>query len=572
MIGTIRRHQQWLWVIIILAIIVSFVVYFSPTKTGVFDRGDSYNFGSIKDRPITREQFRNAQNEIEIFYFMRFGKWLTREDSLQTGFNLERETYNRILLVEKLKELNVQPTTEATAKWIGEIFRGGNDQAAFPMERYQGFVKTELTPRNLTADDFSRFARHQVGQQHLISVYGLGGKMITPQEAESFYRRMNETLSTEAVFFSASNYLSSVSITPAALGQFYTNNMAEYRLPDRVQVNYVKWQLTNYLADADKELGKVTNLSQRLEEVYFKNGATNTYKDEAGKPLTIEAAKAKIKEDERRALAAMLARKQASEFLAELFQGHDEKNPFKTDDLEKLAKAKGLQMKTTPAFDQMTGAKILNVSPGFVQTAFRLRNDDPEDKAKELLYPSSPVFSEDSVYVIGFNQRFPSENQPFEKVRDRVTADYRAEEALKLARQNGDAFARSITNSAAAGKSFAQLASDAKVNLVTVPAFSLSTRSLPELGDGRSLETLQNVASSLAPGKVSSFIPTTEGGLVMHLKAKLPVDEAKLKTELPEFLARQREQRMSAAYSEWFQKLPEEMKLVTPAKASGGKS
>lgn len=141
-----------------------------------------------------------------------------------------------------------------------------------------------------------------------------------------------------------------------------------------------------------------------------------------------------------------------------------------------------------------------------------------------------------------------------------------------MARLAGAIFASSLTNSAAAGKSFADLAAQGKVNLVTLPGFSLSTRSLPELGDGRSLETLQNVASSLVPGKTSPFMPTTEGGMVLHLKSKLPVDEAKLKMELPEFLARQREQRMSAAFSEWFQKLPEEMKLVIPTKPSGGKS
>ncbi len=571
MIGTIRRHQQWLWIIIILAIIVSFVVYFSPTKTGVFDRENSYNFGSIKGRPITRDQFRDAQGEIQIFYFLRFGKWLTPEDSAKTGFDLERESYNRLLLIEKLKEINVQPTTEAAAKWIGEIFRGGTEQV-FPMERYQAFVKTELSPHGLTAEDFSRFASHQVGQQHLISVYGLGGKMITPQEAESFYRRLNEPLSTEAVFFSATNYVSKVSLTPAALGQFYTNNMAEYRLPERVQVNYVKWELTNFLAEADKELGKITNLSQRLEAAYFDRGGTNQFKDATGKPLSLEAAKAKIKDDERHAISGILARKQATEFLAELFQGHDEKNPFKPDDLEKVAKAKGLTMKTTAPFNQMNGASELKVSPAFVQTAFRLRNDDVEDKARELLYPSSPVLAEDAVYAIGFNQRFPSENQTFEKVRDQVTADFKADESLKLARQAGQSFGSTLTNSAASGKSFAELAGQSQLQLSTIPTFSLSTRSLPELGDGRSLETLQNVASSLAPGKTSPFIPTTEGGLVMHFKAKLPVDETKLKIEMPDFLARQREQRMSAAFSEWFQKLPEEMKLVIPSKTSGGKS
>ena len=112
------------------------------------------------------------------------------------------------------------PTPNATAKWIAEIFRG-KDDTTFPMERYDRFVKTELKPQSLSADDFYRFARHQIGQQHLISVYGLGGKLITPQEAESFYRRLNEPLSTEAVFFSATNFLGNVSANVSeALGNF----------------------------------------------------------------------------------------------------------------------------------------------------------------------------------------------------------------------------------------------------------------------------------------------------------------------------------------------------------------
>ena len=105
-----------------------------------------------------------------------------------------------------------------------------------------------------------------------------------------------------------------------------------------------------------------------------------------------------------------------------------------------------------------------------------------------------------------------------------------------------------------------------------LPNFSLTTTTLPQLEANVGLDTLQSVASSLAPGKASGFIKTASGGFILHLKAKLPVDEALLKTELPEFLARQREQRVSAAFFDWFQKLPKEMNLVMPAKTTDGKS
>lgn len=562
MIGTIRRHQQWLWGVIILAIIISFVVYFSPNSRSLLDNQSSYDFGSINNRAITRDQYRAAYNENELLYFLRSGnKWPTREEAEDPGFR--NSVYNRIAFIEKLKELDVDPTVEATAKWITEIFRGPNDQT-FPMDRYQAFVKNELNPRHLTSEDFYRFARHQVAQEHLISVFGMGGKLITPQEAESFYRRLNQPLSTEAVFFSATNYLKNVSPTPAALSEFYTNNMAEYRLPERLQVNYIKWATTNFLGEADKELGKITNLSQRIESAYLQRG-TNVFRDENGNPLSMEAAKTKIKEDERKRFAILSAQKKANEFLAELFEGHDEKNPLKPEDLEKLAKTKNLEVKITPPFDEATGAQQLKTSSYFVQTAFRLRNAEPEESVKG-------VPAEEGFYVIALNKRIPSEIQPFEKVREQVTQDYREQESLKLARQAGATFEKALTNGVAQGKTFAAISTEAHVKPTALPNFSMSTRTLPGLGEHASFDTVQNIASSLAPGKASGLVPTPSGGFILHLKEKLPVDEALLKTELPDFLARQREQRMSAAFFDWFQKLPKEMKLVLPAKSSDGKS
>jgi hypothetical protein len=140
-----------------------------------------------------------------------------------------------------------------------------------------------------------------------------------------------------------------------------------------------------------------------------------------------------------------------------------------------------------------------------------------------------------------------------------------------MARNAGIAFEKTLTNGIAQGKAFSAIAKEANVKPVDLPSFSLSTQNLPSLPDGVSLDTLQNVATTLPVGKASDFIATSDGGFVVHLKAKLPVDETRLKAELPEFLARQRDQRMSAAYSEWFQKLPQEMNLVLPPDPSATK-
>src|SRR6185436_11262120 len=108
-------------------------------------------------------------------------------------------------------------------------------------------------PAGLGEEDLERFIRHELALQQLISVAGLSGKLVTPQEAQSIYEREHQEVAAQAVFFSASNYLASVSAPPEAVSQFYTNQMARYRLPDRVQVSYVKFGISNYLAEATKQ-------------------------------------------------------------------------------------------------------------------------------------------------------------------------------------------------------------------------------------------------------------------------------------------------------------------------------
>ena len=78
----------------------------------------------------------------------------------------------------------------------------------------------------------------------------------------------------------------------------------------------------------------------------------------------------------------------------------------------------------------------------------------PTTKPEKCFLLPVPIVGKDAVYVIGLKQRFPSEIQPFEKVREQVTKDYRAEQSLKLARNAGIAFEKTLTNGIAQGKTF----------------------------------------------------------------------------------------------------------------------
>jgi len=62
-----------------------------------------------------------------------------------------------------------------------------------------------------------------------------------------------------------------------------------------------------------------------------------------------------------------------------------------------------------------------------------------------------------------------------------------------------------------------------------------------------------------------------EGGFVVYLKARKPVEDAVVKRDLPEFMGRLRAYRQSEAFNQWFRKQAEVSKLyIPPSRESTG--
>jgi hypothetical protein len=543
MFGTIRKHQTWLWAIIITLTIISFVIFFSPYSKLDDSRRGTINLGSINGERITEEDYVKARKEVYLRTFFMTGNWPDNE-AQQQGGEMDRETYQWLLLIQKQNQFGVYVGTEAVAQaakaMLSQFQRAGINSPDM-------FLKQVLRPRGFDANDLERFVRHYLGVQELIAAAGLSGKLVTPQEVRELYKREHEELSAAAVFFSASNYLAGVTAPPDVVMQFYTNRQPTYRIPERVQVSYVKFDLTNFLAEANQELARMTNLDLQIDQAY-QQGGTNFLREV--KAQSLQDAKQKIREARRKEFQLQSARKKALEFATPLF----DMEPMRAENLDKLAKEKGLVVRTTAPFSFRDGPEELEVGPDFVQKAFATTNDPL----------AGPIIGQDGMYVIAFNKKLPSEVPPLDQIRARVTQDYQFSQALELARKAGRDFHQTLTNGLAQGKTPAAICGEAKVKLVDLPPFSLSTRELPEVADHLPLNQLKQIVFSTAPGKVSPFQMTTEGGVVVCVKSKLPLDETKMNASLPAFTRAVRQSRQNEAFNDWFRREAEKGLRDTP--------
>jgi hypothetical protein len=532
MIGSIRKHSSWLWWIIAGLTIISFVYFMGagPARNG--GGGSSTgNFGTIYGRTITAQDFQQAQAEYYLYYWMRNGRWPDKTASVSQE-ETEQGIYIRLMLEQKAKQLDIHVGQDALVAAANDFLRSlGRNGQPVAMDK---FVEQVLAPEGLGVADLENFLRDELTVQQMIQVLGLSGTLVTPQEASQLYDREHQEVSAEAVFFAASNYLAQVAVTPAAVGQFYTNYLAAYREPDRVQVSYVFFNVTNYFAPAKAELAK-TNFDEYVDSVYQQYGQSQ-FPD----AKTPDEAKAKIRDLLIRDRAMRDARQAANDFATAVFAIE----PAKPENLAAYARQKGLAAPVTAPFSANYGPQEFAAPAAFTKAAFELSADEPF---------AGPVAAPDGIYILALASRLPSAIPALDQIRRRVTQDFQEREAVALAQRAGTNFYVSATVQLATGNSFAKSAVADGCAPLLLPPFSLSTRELPDLGGRATLNQLKQAAFTTSPGHTSKFQPTSDGGFVLFVQQLLPIELAEKNSELPSFTAQVCHARQSEAFNLWLQ-------------------
>ena len=561
MFGTIRKHQTGLWIIIIAVMGVSLLIFFVPK--GGLPEGigrEAANYGTISGKPINEKEWRETRREVELNHFFRSGgNWPAGEEA--SGRALEDQTIQRLLLIQKMKELGIQVSDNAVGAMMEEQIRD------LPLSR---FAEEYLAPHNLTAEDYKRYLEHEVGIRQLITAASVSAKFVTAGEAEVIYRKEHQETQVQLALFWASNFLDQVVITNGAINEFYEKRKFIYRVPERTIVSYVEFPATNYFAEADKNMASDTNLAERIEQGWLRHDTNEVFfKDDKGVPLAEAEGKQRLRDLIRTNQALVSARRAAALFGNELYEMKPD--PNKAENLEKLAAEKKLTVKVTKPFDSVSGLEEFEVptnstsrldetfQEAFRKTALALSNASPVN--------FRPIVGPRAVYVMALKGKVEPKMPPLEEISEKVTNDYKNFMAQDLARKAGMAFGTNVTNGLALGKSFDDICKAENVKIVDVPPFSESTQSLTNFDARINVRQLQYLSRDLEVGKATWFAQfSQEGGMVMYVKSRPKLDDAKVQAALPEYMGQLRSYRQSEAFQQWFKKQWELARISIPTR------
>ena len=85
-------------------------------------------------------------------------------------------------------------------------------------------------------------------------------------------------------------------------------------------------------------------------------------------------------------------------------------------------------------------------------------------------------------------------------------------------------------------------------------AITSSSKELPALGEHTgSLTQLKQASFSTPDGRTSLFEETEDGGFIVYVQSRLPVDQSAMKADLPKFTADLRRARENEAFNIWMQ-------------------
>jgi len=547
MFNFIRRHQA-IALVFILMVCVSFVVFFTPGGQGGSAGGGPGEFGTLNGKPIKQKEFHDAYKDVMIGYRIRSGDW---PSDGRSGFNISDEARNRLVIVDALQRNKIHPDDRAVAEWIRPQFTDPSS-GEFNQEIFELFTTRILKQGGMDKTDFYRFVGHEIAVQQMVSLAGLPGALVVPAEAEELYRQQNESAAATSVLFSGAKFKDQVPQGPQEIAAYFAQNKAIYRTPERIQVGYVRFDATNYLAEAEVQMNQMTNLTERVDQTFSERGA-EAFTGDDDKELSESAAKAQIREDLKQRAALIEAHRAAIELSNHLLDV-----PYEPDLLDKVAAANGVQSFTTAPFDSREGPSEPDLFASFALQAFKLSMDNP-------FTPPIRDEAQQAVYVMSFKQKIPSAEPEFDAVRVRVVADYVQRKSREAARTAGRAFYNSLTNGMAQGKTFEELTENPQNGeLITLPIFSESTRQVPGLDQRLNIFSLKREAFKLQPGAVSPFTPTSDGGFILRLDSLTPAVDQVVAAELPEFIEDLQRQRRFTAFNEWMRHQIELAGITTP--------
>lgn len=492
-----QKHFRLVFLMVLIAIGLPMIVIYSTSGSGWNDRV------KVLERPFFNVDLANPEQARRLSIDADLSASLHPEIYYRLGGQLQRYALQRIAGLSLADELHLPaPTPDQLSRYVGTLRAFQNQSGQFDAAAYGQFsdqVKSGSLPYKVA--DVNRVLRDDYRLAELGKVLGGPGYLL-PSDIKNQLALVDSSWTVQVASLDFAGFKPTINPTEDALKKFQEDNAFRYEVPARPRLSMIEFKNSEFnppVAPTEAELRAFYNANIArfpVPEGDKKDAATAAGADNF--PKVRDQVESALRTAASRRLAAAAA-----------------------NDLSVALYERKLAANSAQLTEFLTGQRRAPVSvPPFDP------NNPPADKAwlaahaDALLRLNQDRFFSDALptpdgYVIFlWQETLPGYKPSFAEVRDRVLADYTANEKRRLFIDRGNTLKAQLQAAAKSPTGFADVA--AKENLEVKSHANFTLREPPQDVPQPVLAAL----SRLNEGQVSDLIGAEDKGYFVFAQAK----------------------------------------------------
>ena len=279
LLNLMRKHaRNWLMKIILGIIVVVFIFYFG--SMGGSQRAE--RIAMIDGKPIVYLDFQREYQNLLDMYRQRLGRELT-EEVIKT-LNLKQQALdnliNQSVIVKKAEEMKIRVTDEDVKAAI-LAYPAFQRNGVFDERIYQQTLRTnKMSPEEF--EDLQKKMLITLKVEDLIQE----GVRVSEREIHDLYVMQNEKINVHFVQISPQAVIARVKPAPADLEAFVKAHEGLFRVPEQVQLKYLKFMAVDYAPNAQISDAEISDYYER-NKGQWKKGDTTQPLDEVRERIIV---------------------------------------------------------------------------------------------------------------------------------------------------------------------------------------------------------------------------------------------------------------------------------------------
>jgi peptidyl-prolyl cis-trans isomerase D len=496
-----QKHFRAVFAVLLFLMIASLVAIYNPAS----------GIGRASQQTLERPFFgHNLGNENDV---RRLNADAVRSAQLNGMFQVNEQQLEQYMLYRTAglaiaDQLHLpQPTEKETAAYITTLAVFKDQQGNFDQKRYSAFADSLKTNPQFTTADANRVLRDDARLAALGELMS-GPGYVLPIEVRTLLTRSDTKWTLEVASWDYASFNPDIPVTDDVLKKFYDENSFRYEVGPRVKLRAVDFKAAEFAPAAtptEEQLRAYYNANRARFPAPVEPAKTDAKSPaltvNAGKPATDDFPKvrAQVEAAMRQEAGMQAALKVASDFTVALY--------------ESKAKANSPELTSFLAAQKRTATSLapFGVDAPPAGLAWLGNYAEQIERLNQDRYFSDPLPAPDgSVVVLLWDETLPGYKPLLPEVREKVAADYRAEEKRKRFLEQGWALRARLEATVKAGTPFAKAAAAEKLEVKSY--VNLTAQNPAQDFPREALNALQN----LDTGKVANMIPTAEKGYFVY--------------------------------------------------------